>query len=301
MKRVLMVFIDGVGIGDDDPAVNPVVAAETPTLDALLGRKLAGFSAPFSADGALVVPIDVTLGVPGLPQSATGQTALLTGINAAAVEGRHVTAYPTKALRDILTTRSIFARIRDAGGSMAHANTYTAQYFQAIDEGRLRHAAFTFSALAAGVRLRGVEDLRAGEAVFHDLTNARLRAWGYDVPDRTPQESGRILGRLSRGYQFTTFEFFLSDLAAHERVPLSPAAVIGMVDGLLAGVLEEAALEETLVLVISDHGNLEDSRAQAHTRNPVPAVFIGAGRDEVGGRVKSLVDVTPAIVEYLYG
>lgn len=301
MKRVLMVFVDGLGIGDDDPAVNPLVAAPTPTLDALLGRKLAGFSAPFSHNGAFVVPTDATLGVPGLPQSATGQTALLTGINAAAVEGRHVTAYPTKALRDILSTQSIFARIREAGGTCALANVYTAQYFQAIEEGRLRHAAFSFSALASGVRLRGLDDLRAGEAIFHDLTNARLRAWGYDVPERTPYESGRILGRLSGDYQFAAFEFFLSDLAAHQRVPIAPAAVVEMVDGLLGGVLDAAALDDTLVLLISDHGNLEDSRAQAHTRNPVPAVLIGAGRAEVGGRVRTLSDVTPAILEYLYG
>lgn len=301
MRRVLMVFVDGIGIGEDDPAVNPLAAAATPTLDGLLGRKLAGFTAPFSHNGALVVPTDATLGVAGLPQSATGQTTLLTGVNAAVIEGRHVTAYPTKALREILTTHSIFAQVHGAGGTAALANTYTPQYFQAVEQGRLRHAAFTFSALAAGVRLRGLDDLREGHAIFHDLTNARLRAWGYDVPERTPRESGQVLGQMSREYQFTAFEFFLSDLAAHHRVPLSGRDVVGMVDALLGGVLEAAASDETLVLMISDHGNLEDTRVQAHTRNPVPAVLIGSGRDEVGSRVRTLVDVTPAIMSYLYG
>ncbi|MGH2349710.1 MAG: metalloenzyme [bacterium] len=296
---MLLLFVDGVGIGDDDPAVNPLVAADTPTLDALLGRKLAGFDAPFRHDGALAMPVDATLGLPGLPQSGTGQTALLTGVNAAEVEGRHVTAYPTVALRAVLTDHNLFTQVRAAGGAAALANTYTPQYFEAVSSGRVRHAAITFSALAAGVRLRGIDDLLAERAIFHDLTNHRLREWGYDVPARTPQESGRVLGRLSRDYHFTLFEFFLSDLAAHNRVPVAPSDVMTMLDGLLSGVLEAAALDETLVLMISDHGNLEDVRAQAHTRNPVPALLVGAGREDVGRRIATLTDVAPAIVEWL--
>jgi len=299
MRRVLLLFVDGVGIGDNDPAVNPLVAADTPTLDALLGRKLAGFDAPFRHDGVLAVPVDATLGVPGLPQSGTGQTALLTGVNAAEVEGRHVTAYPTKALRAVLTDHNLFAQVRSAGGTAALANTYTPQYFEAVERGRMRHAAITYSALAAGIRLRSIDDLLAEQAIFHDLTNHRLRAWGYDVPARTPQESGRVLGRLSRDYHFTLFEFFLSDLAAHNRIPVAPADVMTMLDALLGGVLEEAALDETLVLMISDHGNLEDVRAQAHTRNPVPALLVGAGREAVGRRIATLTDVAPAVVDWL--
>ena len=39
--RVLVVFLDGVGLGDDDPEVNPFVQTELPTLQGLLdGRRL---------------------------------------------------------------------------------------------------------------------------------------------------------------------------------------------------------------------------------------------------------------------
>ncbi|HEY3248847.1 MAG TPA: metalloenzyme [bacterium] len=299
MRRVLCVFVDGIGIGENDPSINPVVAAATPVLDALLGRKLAGFDSPFRHDGALVIPTDATLGLPGLPQSATGQTALLTGVNAAAVAGRHVTAYPTKALRELLTDQNIFKQLQKAGGTVALANTYTAQYFRAVEEGQLRHAAITFSALASGVRLRTLEDLIADRSIFHDLTNNRLRVWGYDVPARTPRESGQVLGRLSADYQFTLFEFFLSDLSAHHRIPLPPAEVVAMIDELIGGILDTAALDEALVLMTSDHGNLEDTRAPAHTRNPVPTVLLGAGREAVGAGITTLTDVAPAIVGWL--
>ena len=71
--RVLYVFIDGVGYG---PAggQNPVCPEVCPTLCALM-------------EGA--VRLDACLGVPGLPQSATGQATLYTGVNAAQVMGRH--------------------------------------------------------------------------------------------------------------------------------------------------------------------------------------------------------------------
>ena len=80
---MMFLFVDGVGLGSLDPATNPFVRARTPTLRALLGGPLAG---PESVESAMatLVPLDARLGVSGLPQSATGQTALLTGENAPA-------------------------------------------------------------------------------------------------------------------------------------------------------------------------------------------------------------------------
>jgi len=301
MRQVLLLFIDGVGLGDDDPAVNPIVAAQTPVLDALLGTKLVATSQRVKTARALLVPTDATLETGGLPQSATGQTALFTGLNAARAEGRHVTAYPTKALKELLGEHNLFRRVRDSGGTVALANAYTPEYFSAVEARRLRHAAITFSALATGVPLRGLEDLRLGRAVFHDLTNARLQRWGYDVPSRTPYEAGAILARLAMEHHLTVFEFFLTDLAAHGRVAVEPVTVVEMLDELLGGVVGVADLERLLVIVTSDHGNLEDRRVATHTRNAVPTVLIGQGREAVGAQIHTLMDITPAIVGWVAG
>lgn len=298
-RQVLLLFVDGLGLGPDDPAVNPVTAAHTPRLDSLLGRKLAGITARFEHNGALVVPTDATLGVSGLPQSATGQTALLTGLNAPQAVGRHVTAYPTKALRELLTDHNIFSKVKALGGSVALANAYTEEYFARVKEGKMRHAAITFSALAAGVSLRGVDDLRQGRAVFHDLTNARPRSWGYDLPDITPYQAGKNLAGIAADHHLTVFEFFLTDLSAHHRVDQPPAAVVTMLDALLAGVLETADLNAMLVMMTSDHGNIEDGRVDTHTRNPIPTVLVGHGRHDVGDKIASLTDITPALVGWL--
>lgn len=293
---MLLVFLDGVGLGEADPVHNPWVAGRTPALRGLLGGPLAGRER-VERDGVLLVPTDATLGVAGLPQSATGQTALLTGLNAAALVGRHVTAYPTAHLRALLLEHSLFVRLTAAGRRVALANAYTEEYHEAVAAGRLRHGAITTAAVGAGVRLRTVADLRRAQAVFHDLTNAMLRAWGYDLPLRTPFQAGQHLAHLAAAHDFTLFEFFLTDLAAHGRVEASPTAVVELVDQMLAGVTAGLPAEASLV-VTSDHGNLEDGRTRAHTANPVPTLVLGPARRHFRG-VAALTDVAPAVLRSL--
>src|SRR3989304_2254301 len=259
---LLLVFLDGVGLGEADPAPNPGAPAHPPTLRSLLGRPLAG-AERVDLNGTLLIPTDATLGVAGLPQSATGQTALLTGLTAA---GRTVTL----------------------------ANAYTEEYHEAVAARRLRHGAITTAALSAGVRLRTVEDLRRGDAVFHDLTNRRLRSWGDDLPLLTPFQAGGNLARPAATHAFVLFEFFLTDLVAHGRVDVDPVMIVEMVDEMLAGVIAAFPPEATLV-VTSDHGNLEDGRPRPHTTNPVPPLGAGPARHHFRD-VTAITDITPAVL-----
>jgi 2,3-bisphosphoglycerate-independent phosphoglycerate mutase len=295
--RILMVFVDGLGLGDADPATNPLVRADTPTLHRLLGGPLAGRGGVRTAE-ALLVPLDAQLGMPGLPQSATGQVAMLTGHNAPALVGRHVTAYPTRALGALLEEWGLFTRLRRLGIGAALANAYTPEYFAAVAGRRLRHAAIALNALQAGVRLRDMDDLRAGRAVHHDLTNARLREWGHAVPLVAPEDAGRHLARLARDHAFTLFEFFQTDLAGHGRIE-DRVGVVERLDRFLGTVLDDTDPREALVLVTSDHGNLEDERTDGHTHNPVPAILVGAARDPVAERLRDLTDLAPACLDLL--
>jgi len=292
-----MIFVDGVGLGDPDPATNPLVRARTPALRAVLGGPLAGRE-PVRTDAAVLVPLDARLGVPGLPQSATGQTALLTGENTAALVGRHVTAYPTASLRSVLGSRGLFVRLRTAGVETALANAYTEGYFAAVAARRLRHAAITLNAMQAGVRLRDLADLRAGDAVYHDLTNASLRARGTDLPLVTPEEAGRRLAAIAAAHAFTLFEFFLTDFAGHGRAG-DRVEVAERLDRFLGATFAAVDLDAATVLVTSDHGNLEDERTDGHTLNPVPALLCGAGRDVLATRLRAITDVAPACLDLL--
>ena len=295
--RILMVFLDGVGLGEPDPAINPFVRAQTPTLRRLLGGPLSGRVAVHTPLASMV-PLDARLGVPGLPQSATGQAALLTGTNAPALVGRHVTAYPTRPLRALLEGQGLFIRLRRGGIDPALANAYAPEYFAAVSARRLRHAAITLNAMQAGMRLRDVTDLVAGRAVYQDLTNARLRDRGHAVPLIAPEDAGRHLAALARGRVFTLFEFFETDLAGHGRVA-DPIGVVERLDRFLGGLLAATDLAETLVVLTSDHGNLEDERTGGHTLNPVPGLLVGAGRGTMAARLRDLTDVVPATLDVL--
>lgn len=97
--HILFIFLDGVGLGVDDPEINPFAGIEMPVLQELLGgRKLLAASAPFEGDRATLIALDASLGVKGLPQSATGQAVLLTGINVPAEIGEHYGPKPNPAV-----------------------------------------------------------------------------------------------------------------------------------------------------------------------------------------------------------
>jgi phosphopentomutase len=66
-------------------------------------------------------------------------------------------------------------------------------------------------------------------------------------------------------------------------------------DGVLGGLME--VWNDGLILVTSDHGNMEDLSTRKHTDAHVPALVIGdkAAREEFTREMKALTDIAPAI------
>src|ERR1041385_9483460 len=161
---VLLIFIDGVGIGRRG-AHNPLDGLESEFFSVFEGE---GPALPF--DGRMAIT-DTRLGFEGLPQSATGQTTILTGVNAAALIGRHLHGYPSPRLKAALAEHSIYKKLIARGKSVTFANAYTRSYFE--NPPRFISAT-TVAAQTAGVELRMLEDLQQGRAVSHDFTNRFL-------------------------------------------------------------------------------------------------------------------------------
>lgn len=260
--------------------MNPIHAGACPTLERLLAESM---------------PIDAGMGVAGVPQSATGQTALLTGINAAQVMGRHVEAFPGPALREIIEAHNVYDQLAALGVSSTFANAY---YVSGLDEvlARRHQSVTTVAALKAfgGVRDKRVMDRR--QAVYQDLTRESLRERGYEGPIWTPAEAARDLMGIAAGYDFTLFEYFQTDRAGHKGTRDEILAVLAKFDEFIAGLLPFAAQPGRLLVMTSDHGNIEESGVKSHSSNPVPLLAIGAGSDFLKQRVKSVTDVTPALV-----
>ncbi|MBI5877855.1 MAG: alkaline phosphatase family protein [Chloroflexi bacterium] len=291
---VIFLFVDGVGIGVRDPAVNPFAVAHLPVLRGLLGD-LPFLDRP-SLEGAhaLVIPLDANLDIDGLPQSGTGQTTLLTGVNAPAHINEHYGPYPDERLGKLLEN-NIYHRVLDAGGTAAFANAYPAIFMDRIERGTDRRSAMAQAPANAGLPYRGHADLAAGRAVSASLTNER---WPHaDSPSLiTAHEAGRNFERLSRDYDLTLFEFFLTDVAGHRPARISAVAILERLDEFIGGIVELMDLQNSLLVVTSDHGNIEDNSTRRHTRNPVPAILVGSGRHEAARRMHSLADVAPAIL-----
>ncbi len=289
---MLLFFIDGVGVGEDDPDVNPLATGEFPALR--LTRKQIP-TAPVGAP-TLAYGIDASLGVPGLPQSATGQTAILTGINAPAAMGKHISGFPGPSLKAILNEHSILKRVREAGLSPSFLNAFGPRFFEA-PETRRRLSATSLATLASGVPFRNWADLLEGRAVVHDLTHWRMREWGFDLPLRTPEEAGVIIAEESSRQDFALFEYFETDRAGHDQDRPRAMRCLADLDRALSVALGRLDLESTSVIVASDHGNLEDGRVKTHTLNP--AFFALWGQWRPSWEPKRLTDLVPLIWEAL--
>jgi hypothetical protein len=283
----LLLFFDGIGIGRDDASVNPFATLRARRLAPLWGGK--------PDDGASYRPLDATLGVAGLPQSATGQTTLLTGINAARLMGRHVQGIPGPTLVDAIDRESLFLKLVRASLRPTFANAFTRPHLEAR---RPRWSATTRTVMASGVPFRMLEEEERRDAALpHDYTGEWWIARGMMVKRRTADEAARVLAGLVSTNDLVLYEYFLTDLVGHrgdrDQKLLQARRVEALVDSVLAAV----DLERHRVVVISDHGNLEEGDHKRHTRNPVPLLAWGAGADGLVGRVTGLEALTPALLD----
>jgi 2,3-bisphosphoglycerate-independent phosphoglycerate mutase len=291
---ILFLFVDGVGLATAN-AANPLATLPTPALRALLGGPLTAEQVQDKPQ-VLLRALDASLGVPGKPQSATGQTALFTGQNGAALLGHHVTAFPGPQLKALIAAHSLFKRVRDAGRTATFANPYGAAYLARVRAGAVRASVTTCAVEAAGLRFRDGNDLERGEAVTWDIVGDYFATRAeMPVAVTTPRQAGERLARLARQHDLVVWETFLTDLAAHQRFGMRVDDAVERVDGLLAGCLADLDPTTTLVLC-SDHGNLEDGSHLLHTTNPVPLLAVGP--QAVAFRnLESILDLSPAILE----
>jgi hypothetical protein len=288
---VLLFFIDGLGIGKRGP-FNPLDNLEDSGPLAIFQNE----PAHVLLDG-IVVPTDASLGVEGRPQSASGQTTILTGVNAPQFLGYHKQGFPNQALLKVIQENSIFKQLREAGVSpITFANAYTERFFVE----RPRWVSATTAAIeAADLTFRNVADLLRGEAVFMDFTNKILIERGEQVTERTPAEAAQVLADITAINRFTLYEYFITDKVGHAQDMEKAKAVLQQLACFIRELLARIDLTRTTVILTSDHGNIEDLSVRNHTLHKVPTIIWGAERESVAIRIQSLVDITPTIVALL--
>jgi 2,3-bisphosphoglycerate-independent phosphoglycerate mutase len=299
---VSLLFLDGVGLGDDDPQTNPFVTAVLPNLNNLLGQNwFLRHTGPITTPRASFIPTDASLGVPGRPQSATGQAVILSGRNIPQAIGEHYGPKPNTAVRNELAHGTLFDEVLAAGKSAALLTPYPQPYFDAIKRGRRLYSAVPQAAVNAGLSLRTADDLRQGQAISPDFTN---QGWvdmlGYtDIPVYDMTTAGQKLAALSAQFDFSFFEHWPSDRPGH-RGPLSDArAHLEMLDHAIGALLNAWPDDSGLLLITSDHGNIEDKSQRQHTKNPVPTILVGPNHAELAAQISTLLDIAPVVRQAL--
>jgi 2,3-bisphosphoglycerate-independent phosphoglycerate mutase len=308
-RSALFLFMDGVGLGANDPAINPFAATEMPNLQNLLGGERLLLEAipkdksQLVTQRATLVALDACMGVPGSPQSATGQAALLTGQNVPAQLGYHYGPKPNQAVASFLRNGSLFRILKNNLYLVALLNAYPPRYFHAIESGRRLYSAIPLAVTSAGIPLRTQSDLVNGQALSADFTAEGWRTQlGFpDIPQLEPEQAGTSLARLAQELDFAMFEYWLSDYAGHGQNMNQACQLLETFDRVLGGLLAAWDDRHGLILITSDHGNLEDLSTRHHTRNYVPALIVGDSKDRqiFIDKLHNLAGISPAIQRYL--
>ena len=146
---------------------------------------------------------------------------------------------------------------------------------------------------------RDTATFNRGEAVYFDLTGRYARRRGDDARLMTPARAGEALGHIAIAHDFTLYEYFLTDFAGHRQNMARSVRYLEDVDAALGAVIDYYDLERYLLILTSDHGNVEDLSTRSHTKNPVPLLAAGAGHEEFASGCDDLMDVARAVFKYL--
>ena len=241
-------------------------------------------------------PIDACLGVEGLPQSATGQATMFTGVNCSAALGRHCEGFPGQELRKIIEDNNLFIELRKRNKRVRFADAYLVDDVSEIAARRFKSVT-TVMALTVPESVSLTEDLMSDRALMQDLTRETIQDRYPDIPVITPQRSAEHLFRLALVNDFTLYEFFQTDVSGHSMDYARACAVLRVYDRFLAALVRCTEAAGITLVMTADHGNIEAIGERGHTRNPVPFIVFGPGEEWIRDRVKSLQDVTPAILE----
>jgi len=282
---VIIIFIDGVGIGENDLDFNPCLHSKHKILSPIKNL-------PF--DGKRYA-LDACLDVNGFPQSATGQTTIYTGKNAANHIGKHLFGFPNEKLTELLVNHSIFVKLISKGYRCKFINAFRPVFFTSPELFKnVRLSATSEMNRAAGLSFNTLKDIKNKKALYHDFTNSEVIEKGFQIPKFNAEVASSILIDQTKEHDLILYEYFLTDKAGHSKDMNYSIAEINKIESLIFNVAQIIDLTDTSLIVCSDHGNIENIQSKSHTLNP--AFFAVWTKREVKN-LTSLLDIYPLIVE----
>ena len=299
MNNILMVFLDGVGIGSPDYQFNPFFKYGFGAFEKIFGNIPSLDNQTLSNGSHFLFPTDATLGVEGLPQSGTGQASLFCGFNAPKFVGKHFGPFPYSTTIPLLKKDNILVYYREKYKSSYFANAYPKVFFDYISSGKTRLSVTALTCHLSGIRFNSVSDVRAGRALTAEITNERWnQRLGYNLKVIKPKSAASRLLRIAEQYKFTLYEYYLSDHIGHLRFPGEFEKIFTELDEFLFTLLDAVASKKMTLIICSDHGNLEDTSVKTHTRNPALTITAGNCAKDIAESVKNISEIKQAIIKF---
>lgn len=301
--HILVLFLDGIGLGENDPEKNPFAIAEMPTIHSLTNdKRWLAETGKQESERAIFIPTDPRLGVAGRPQSGTGQGAILTGLNIPQMIGRHYGPKPEAQTREIIREHSYFKRVIERGKTANLLTAYPHGLLHDFERGKTLRSSIQQAAFESGQPHFSVDDVINKRALTAEWTT---NAWQHylkidDVPDYSAREAGQLMARLSRNYDFAFHSHWFTDRVGHRGPFQQGVDLLEMFDQVMTGILDEWDDDEGLIVVISDHGNMEDLSIRKHTENDIPTLIIGNRKEEFADGYSALTDLVPASDKILF-
>jgi len=293
---VIFFFVDGLGIGTPG-AENPLQNDTLTFFKELSGYESLNNETPqIATESFLYTPVDACLGVEGLPQSGTGQTALFTGVNASKHLGKHFGPYPHSGIKSFLQHQSIFHKLNEAGFTSAFLNAYPPIFFEHATR-RNRWSCTTLMTKSAGLELRTTSHVLEGTAVTAELFGTYWREkLGIKLPKRTPKDVAKIILDMADNHDFILYEYYLTDKAGHAMDATFAKEILSALNSVIYEVIDQNTSHT--FLLCSDHGNIEDLSTKTHTMNAVPLIVAGKSSSSFKN-CSSITDVQNALVHAL--
>jgi phosphopentomutase len=105
---------------------------------------------------------------------------------------------------------------------------------------------------------------------------------------------------IARRYHFAFFSHWMTDTIGHRGTVEDGARILEMFDSVMAGALATWDDAEGLIIITSDHGNMEEMNHGKHTENDVPTVVIGEGKEVFAEGLQTLADLVHNMAAFLF-
>ena len=301
MSNVIFIFLDGVGIGENNSSKNPFVSGKINFFKKLFLDIPTLKNQRLTYSDNYCFPVDALLGInDDFPQSGTGQTSIFCGINAAKIIGKHFGPFPHSELLRYLKDFSIYHDLKKRNKKVYFANAYPPIFFDYLKTGKKRTSVSTTTALFNNVKINSIDDVIAGKALTAEITNHRwVKKLNIDLPQITVDNAVDSLLNMASKNDFTFYEYFLTDHFGHGRNLDEMEENLFILSEFIFKLVQ--ANNNMTIFISSDHGNLEDISIKSHTFNPAIGIASGKEAKFLSENIHSLIDIKKVLLEVILG